>query len=183
MPKPPNLSNPIAAIRARLGMKQPEFAEFVGCGLAMLKQIESGRKKPALHLIENICAKCGVPVEAMVPGRTPDQIAALLDRPPRKFPSLPAMAASLLPEMIAHALLVMSIRSNAKEPVLPFVLEVERTKRLFGVPPQLFDELAAAVHAAIPNEVIAGIAGRLQDSAINSTLRRARKLSSPARAI
>lgn len=65
MPRLPNLSNPVAAIRSALDVKIEELAEILDYGVPMLRHIEAGRKPMNNRLADKIHGKTGVPYELL----------------------------------------------------------------------------------------------------------------------
>ena len=53
----------IKELRTLLGMKQKEFAKFVGCTAATLSAYENGSKSPSLEIIKGIAEKCHVSID------------------------------------------------------------------------------------------------------------------------
>lgn len=53
----------IKELRTLLGMKQKEFATFVGCTAATLSAYENSSKSPSLEIIKGIAEKCNVSID------------------------------------------------------------------------------------------------------------------------
>lgn len=87
MPKLPNLTNPIAAIRHHLGMKVTEFAKFIGHGAAMIQQVEAGRKPAGDELIDKVCMKTGLPYSLVSKKRFSAADRSSLAKRPRRLPA------------------------------------------------------------------------------------------------
>jgi len=112
MPRPPNLENPVAVIRSRLGLKNQSFAEFLDYSAPMLKHVESGRKPISDELAEKISSKTSVPLALLYKRRLSQaelrSIAAmrLAPKEPEGSRTTVAKAVGILPELIATTLLL-----------------------------------------------------------------------------
>jgi transcriptional regulator with XRE-family HTH domain len=139
MPKAPNLSNPIAAIRHEMGMKLEEFAEYVGHGAAMLKQIEAGRKPMSDELRDKIHDKTGVPYDLLLKNRWVKQdrdavrgmsTAAFGGPSPSEDMGLEPL--ELLPDIMAIYFAMLAVGVSPKMALLPIRREIAKTLWRWG---------------------------------------------------
>lgn len=140
MPKPPNLSSPVAAIRHKLGMKLPDFAEFIGHGTAMLKQIEAGRKPMSDELRDKIHAVTAVPYKLLTKDRwtsadrssftlTPLSVTAMAGPSPNGLTTEPLR---LLSSIIAAYYTLLQAGIQPRLALIPLEREITRTLKRWG---------------------------------------------------
>lgn len=139
MPKQINDSNALGAIRSALGMKLPEFAEHIGHGGAMLKQIEAGRKPLGAELAEKIHSKTCVPLELVLKSRISaadrERIAEIVSAPSLQLDQRSAayFAGSVLPGLIALLAAAAKEGKNPEVVVASMVREIQRTALRIGI--------------------------------------------------
>lgn len=147
MPKPPNLSNPVAAIRNAMGMKLGDFAQFVGHGAAMLKQIEAGRKPMSDELADKIHLATGVSYGLLCRSKwtsrdqknfTPNTIGTAAFGAYNKVGSL-----FILPEIMATYFALLAEGVNPELALIPLRRETERTLARWNVNRRRWRDLRA----------------------------------------
>jgi transcriptional regulator with XRE-family HTH domain len=131
MAKLPNISNPVAALRAERGMTIHEFANFVGHGAPMLKHVEAGRKPMSDELMDKIFEVTGVPYRLLQKKRWTKKDRDEVHAGYRPLSVQPTGAGcrvfDLLPDLLAlyHALQLAGL--NPGLALIPLRREIERT--------------------------------------------------------
>lgn len=60
-----NIGVAIKRLRLKRGLKQKDFAVLLGISACYLSQVENGKRKPNLGIIENISDKLNIPIPVM----------------------------------------------------------------------------------------------------------------------
>ncbi len=145
MPKLPNLSNPVAAIRTAMEMKLADFAQFVGHGAAMLKQVQAGRKPMSDELADKIHLATGVSYRLLCK-------AKWTARDRKKFvPNTIGTAAFggyrevapllILPEIMATYFALLAEGVNPELALIPLRREIDRTVARWNIDPTRWNAL------------------------------------------
>jgi hypothetical protein len=145
MPKPPNLSNPVAAIKTAMEMKLEDFAQFVGHGVAMLKQVQAGRKPMSDELADKIHLATGVSHRLLCK-------AKWTARDRKKFvPNTIGTAAFggyrevapllILPEVMATYFALLAEGVNPELALIPLRREIDRTVARWNIDPARWSAL------------------------------------------
>src|SRR5664280_3004187 len=144
MPKPPNLTSSVAAIRNAMGMKLEDFAQFVGHGAAMLKQIEAGRKPMSDELADKIQLATGVSHKLLRKSKwtakdrktfTPNTIGtAAFGGPGIQEARLAPLR--LLPDIMAIYFALLAEGVNPELALIPLRREIARTMDRWNINPE-----------------------------------------------
>ena len=154
MARPINSTNPIAAIRKRMGMPLQEFANFVGHGASMLRHVEAGRKPASAELLDKIHEKTGAPYEFLLKRRVSakDAVNFTTTIPVAAYGGPGIQEASyaplqLLPGIIALYFTMLTQGINPRLALAPIGREILRTVPRWNLDAKKFSAFHWDLHA------------------------------------
>jgi transcriptional regulator with XRE-family HTH domain len=105
-------SNRIRTLRRRQGLTQAQLAKLIGVAQPYITEIEKGRKRPSVEVLEKLCDSLGGSADY------------LLDVTPSRFSTLKQDSCGLSPEMISEI-----ARSGVTDEEMRLALKLARVMR------------------------------------------------------